>query len=96
MPSESTDWYARNADRTNPRAFINTDPAYFASECASAVMKGDLTRPYRAPAGKVPPENFCGTLAANVDNKDLSDALFRALVRISLPVVDYDRTPPAA
>lgn len=88
MPSESTDWYARNADRTNPRAFINTDPAYFASECASAVMKGDLTPPYRAPAGKVPPENFCGTLAANVDNEKLSDAEFRQFVRNSLAVVD--------
>lgn len=34
---EITDWFARNADRKNPDAFINTNPEYFAQECASAI-----------------------------------------------------------
>ncbi|WP_167706605.1 Lar family restriction alleviation protein [Sphingobium fuliginis] len=32
-----TRWMRRNADRRNPDAFINTDPAYFASEMAAAI-----------------------------------------------------------
>ncbi len=38
------DWFARNADWKNPKAFIRTDPAYFASECADAIVNGTLTR----------------------------------------------------
>lgn len=34
---EITDWFKRNADRKNPEAFINTNPEYFAQECASAI-----------------------------------------------------------
>ena len=92
MPSTDTDWFARNADRRNPDAAIRRDPAYFADECASAIGNGTLVRPYRAPVGKVPPANFCGTLAANVDNEKLSDAEFRQFVRNSLAVVDLPTT----
>jgi hypothetical protein len=38
------DWYLRNADRRNPNAFINTNPAYFGEECAWAIMNGTLAR----------------------------------------------------
>lgn len=89
MPLPDDDWFARNADRRNPNAAIRRDPAYFADECASAIAQGKLVRPYAAPAGKVPPDNFCGTLAANVDNEKLSDADFRQFVRNSLSVVDF-------
>ena len=34
-------------------------------------------------------ESFVGTLAANVDNKKLSDKNFRQLVRNTLPIVIY-------
>jgi hypothetical protein len=37
------DWFMRHSDRRNPDAFINTNPAYFASECASAIVEGRLT-----------------------------------------------------
>jgi len=37
-------WFRRNADRTNPKAAINYDPTYFASECADAIMSGKLAR----------------------------------------------------
>ena len=39
----------------------------------------------------VPAQNFVETIAANVDNPNLSDADFRAFIRSSLPVVIYDR-----
>lgn len=92
MSSTETNWFARNADRSSPNAAIRRAPAYFANECASAIASGKLVRPYAAPAGKVPPDNFCGTLAANVDNAGLSDAEFRQFVRNSLPVVDFAPT----
>ncbi len=39
-------WFLRNADRRRAGAFINTDPLYFASECADAIVQGHLhTRP---------------------------------------------------
>ena len=34
--------------------------------------------------------NFVGTLAANVDNKELSDKDFRQMVRNTLPIVRYE------
>ena len=36
-------------------------------------------------------KNFMGTIAANVDNKKLSDKEFRQFIRNTLPVVDYPR-----
>ena len=37
----------------------------------------------------VPPENFLRTVAANVDNEELSDANFRQFIRNSLPIVQF-------
>ena len=37
----------------------------------------------------VPAESFVGTLAANVDNKKMSNKDFRQLVRNTLPIVIY-------
>lgn len=39
----------------------------------------------------VPAENFMATLAANTDNKRLSDAGFREFVRNTLPIVIFPR-----
>jgi len=39
----------------------------------------------------VPAENFCGTLAVNVDNGKLSDKEFREFVKSSLPGVIFRR-----
>ncbi len=39
----------------------------------------------------VPAANFVGTVASNVDNKDLSDKAFRQFIRNTLPIVIYDR-----
>jgi hypothetical protein len=39
----------------------------------------------------VPADNFCGTLAANVDNDKLSDEEFRAFVRNSIDIVIFKR-----
>ena len=38
----------------------------------------------------VPASNFMGTIAANVDNKKLDDAEFRAFIRRTLPIVQYE------
>lgn len=38
----------------------------------------------------VPAESFVGTMAANVDNKKMSDKDFREMVRRTLPIVIYD------
>jgi hypothetical protein len=38
----------------------------------------------------VPASNFMGTVAANIDNPELSDAEFRQFVRNTLPIVIYD------
>jgi hypothetical protein len=37
---------------------------------------------------KIRATNFCGTLAANVDNEKMSDVEFRAFVRSTLGIVD--------
>jgi hypothetical protein len=37
----------------------------------------------------VPASNFVGTVAANVDNKKMSDADFRVFIRNTLPIVQY-------
>jgi hypothetical protein len=37
----------------------------------------------------LPASNFVGTLAANVDNPNMSDSEFRALFSNTLPIVDY-------
>lgn len=39
----------------------------------------------------VPAENFCATLAANVDNEKLTDAEFRQFVRDTLAIVSFPR-----
>lgn len=39
----------------------------------------------------VPAENFLATVAANVENKKLSDAEFREFIRNTLPIVKYTR-----
>ena len=39
------------------------------------------------PEGKIPADNFVGTLAANVDNPKLRDADFRQIVRNTLPII---------
>ena len=39
----------------------------------------------------VPAEHFMGTIAANVDNKKLSDADFRQFIRNTLPIIQYPR-----
>lgn len=39
----------------------------------------------------VPAENFMATVAANVNNRQLSDGAFREFVRNSLPVVIFPR-----
>lgn len=33
--ADDLSWFIRNADRSNPCAFINTNPTYFADECAT-------------------------------------------------------------
>jgi len=38
----------------------------------------------------VPSENFMATVAANVDNSNMSDANFREFIRNSLPIVIYN------
>jgi len=40
---------------------------------------------------KVPAENFMATIAANVDNKKISDSDFREFIRNTLPIVEYPR-----
>jgi hypothetical protein len=35
-------WFKRHADSRNLKAFIRTDPEYFAMECASAILNGGL------------------------------------------------------
>ena len=37
----------------------------------------------------VPADSFVGTMAINVDNKEMSDAAFREFVRNTLPIVEY-------
>ncbi len=37
----------------------------------------------------IPPSNFLVTLQGNVDNKNLTDEDFRALVRNTLPIVKF-------
>jgi hypothetical protein len=39
----------------------------------------------------VPAKNFLTTLAANVDNKKLTDEQFREFVRNTLPIVDFPK-----
>lgn len=39
----------------------------------------------------VPAENFMATIAANVDNKRITDEQFRDFIRNSLPIVEYMR-----
>lgn len=39
----------------------------------------------------VPAENFMATIAANVDNDELSDGDFRDFIRRTLPIVQYPR-----
>ncbi len=38
----------------------------------------------------VPASHFVGTIAVNVDKKDLSDADFRQFIRNTLPIVEFD------
>jgi hypothetical protein len=40
---------------------------------------------------KIPAENFMGTIAANVDNQELSDKNFREMIRNVLPIVEFPR-----
>lgn len=42
----------------------------------------------------IPAENFLQTVAANVDNSNLTDAAFRQLCRNSLPIVIGVNYPP--
>ena len=51
-----------------------------------------LSRKSRTPcsARVVPSENFCATLNANVDNDNMTDADFRAFVKNTLPIVQFD------
>ncbi len=47
------------------------------------------------PGVRVPAENFCATLNANVDNGKVSDREFRAFVRRTLPIIQFEpRRPP--
>jgi len=39
----------------------------------------------------VPAENFMATIAANVENKKVTDAEFREFIRNTLPIVKYKR-----
>jgi len=38
----------------------------------------------------VPAENFMSTIAANVDNENVSDEQFREFIRNTLPIVQYE------
>ena len=40
---------------------------------------------------RVPAENFMATIAANVDNKRITDEQFREFIRDTLPIVEYER-----
>ena len=40
---------------------------------------------------KVPAANFVATIAANVDNKRITDEQFREFIRNTLPIVEYER-----
>lgn len=51
-------------------------------------MKNDTQFPINR---VVDAENFCATLAANVDNEKLSDADFREFARNTLPIVRFPR-----
>jgi hypothetical protein len=46
------------------------------------------------PGRRVPAENFCATLNANVDNRRVSDKEFRAFVRRTLPIVQFIEVIP--
>lgn len=46
---EAAAWFKRNADRSRAGAFINTDAAYFASECADAIASGRLVVALQTP-----------------------------------------------
>lgn len=69
------------------------------SECGGMMSDGKVGKycPYcgvdkpkrNTEARVVPAESFVGTLAANVDNKKMSDKNFRQLVRNTLPIVIY-------
>ena len=39
----------------------------------------------------VPADNFCATLAVNINNENLTDTEFRAFVRNSLPIVQFSK-----
>ncbi len=62
-------------------------------------MKTSLPQPSETPkaprmkkptrVNSVPATNFVSTMAANVDNAEMSDAAFRQFVRNTLPIVDY-------
>ena len=43
------------------------------------------------PDNKVPAANFVATIAANVDNKRITDEQFREFIRNTLPIVEYER-----
>ena len=46
--------------------------------------------PVKRPPSKIPAANFLGTVAANIDNEKMTDAEFRAFIRRTLPIVQYD------
>lgn len=37
---------------------------------------------------KISPQNFCSTIAVNVDNEKLTDKQFREFIRNTLPIVE--------
>lgn len=82
MASENHDWFVRNADVRNPNAAIRRDPAYFADECAAAIVNGTLTRTDGPGTDAV-----LAAISARVDDEGVSDAEFRRLARESLATI---------
>lgn len=82
VPAGEGDWFARNADRRNATAFINTNPAYFAAECASAIKEGRLVL-----ATPTPPIEGRD---ADVERAKVREAVAKGLAAFIADEPDYD------
>lgn len=68
----------------------NPTPAIFYEDLRHERARiADPDRVRSRSARMIPAENFMATLAANIDNSELSDAAFRQLVRNTMPIVQH-------
>lgn len=63
------------------------DNPYAVSRPRESFQENYYERVRSRSARMIPAENFMATLAANIDNSELSDAAFRQLVRNTMPIV---------